>query len=931
MAEFFTGTLLASPIVRGSSGDTYGTHHSILGVGGYMEVNTISERNALPIDSVNGIGYDGISSGQRRIGMLVNVHADNTIYKLNISESTWSTLTELDKLLALANNANWEVFVAGSTGANGENISKDFEQTTHGFVVGDVIGYNGTEYTKVSDSTAITIEPLGLVTEVVDLNNFKITYSGFISTTGFKDVNLSGLTGGSVYYLSNVAGKITATAPSTVNVISKQVLVALSGDTGIVLQYRGINNSDDGVNYEMFTGYTTSTQLYLDKTVTGATNLGYFTGYTGIQTLPINHLTIDAYDGEYTSLYNNYYRDVDGYIRIGVASDGVPRRGYLRSTLPKKSWVWNEHTGDGAAIGWIFVNGDVSSDSVYGELYNYGDVGYSIPEYTGDTWTEGSFYNNGSQVVVNAVLGNLTSGSTYDIGGPIYRDKVDKELRLRTIVSNTPDSLKVEYDDYYIKLSATTSIDLDIENIGTGVDVYSGTSGSTVLFKTLVGGGDTSVVDDGDHITISSTGGGTTSSGENVTKRLTITNHGFAINDVIGWSGGSYNKIIADGNYDGETIGVVSDVVNANTFDVTQSGYISGFTGLVTNSTYFISGTIAGAISQTAPTTVGYLVKPILIAISPTSAWVLSYQGYTIEPPITGGTGTTGGGNDIYTGKTPSTITVGGISDGTTLTGRSYTSLFQELLVPTLSPTYVAPSNQFTSPQSGTYEVGCVVNMSFNSSFNKGAINLDGSFQDYRSGDVNCYFYSGNGLPASVASSNLSDAQSVNNVTVNNGSESWSSCVGYNAGPQPYDSNGDDSGSPLLPSISGPKTVSISGIYPYYYGKLASGSRPAVTNALVNSGNKVVGNSNATVSVNFNSSTSEYSWVAIPSTSTSKTCWYVNGLDNGRVNNAPSDKYPDECVISITSSDGCWSNINYKVYMSGTVGAISELMQFRNS
>ena len=222
MATYWTGTLLASPVVRGSSGDTYGTHHSILGVGGYMEVNSITERNALPVDTVNGIGYDGISSGQRRIGMLVYVHEDDTIYQLKISQSTWNGLTNAGKITALGNNNNWEIFVEGEDqAATGEKIPREFTQTTHGFVKGDVVGYDGTEFVPVNSINAGNIEPLGLVSKIVDLNTFKLTFSGYISTSGITDVNGSGLTGGSVYYLSDIDGKITLDKPTGTTEISK--------------------------------------------------------------------------------------------------------------------------------------------------------------------------------------------------------------------------------------------------------------------------------------------------------------------------------------------------------------------------------------------------------------------------------------------------------------------------------------------------------------------------------------------------------------------------------------------------------------------------------------------------------------------------------------------------------------------------------------
>lgn len=126
------------------------------------------------------------------------------------------------------------------------------------------------------------------------------------------------------------------------------------------------------------------------------------------------------------------------------------------------------------------------------------------------------------------------------------------------------------------------------------------------------------------------------------------------------------------------------------------------------------------------------------------------------------------------------------------------------------------------------------------------------------------------------------------------------------------------------------RTVSKGGIYPIYYGVTTGATRPAVTNDLVTGGTKIVSDSTGTVSVDFNSSAGEYSWLAIPSTSTSKTCWYNNDIDNGNINNLPSDKYPDECTISVTSGQGCWVAIDYKIYMSGSYGELDDPIQFRN-
>jgi len=814
---YWKGTLLASPIVRGSSGDTYGTHHSILGVGGYMEVNSLTERNALPIDDVNGIGYDGISSGQRRLGMLVYVHEDDTIYQLRVSRSTWDSLTSGGKLSALENNNNWSIFVTGENQEeSGRRIYKQFIQTTHGFVKGDVIGYDGIEFIKVNSITANDVEPLGIVNKKIDIDTFELTFAGYISTSGITDVNLSGLTGGSIYYLSSVDGKLTFDKPDGSTEAAKPMLATIDDTTGVVLQYRKELTTGNTITYEQFSGYTATTQQFLDKTVTGATNIGYFTGFTGTQTLPINHLSNNNYDGNYISVYNNYYRGENGEIKIGTPSDGINRRGYVREVLPAKSWIWNEYTGDTAPIGWIFIDGDVTSDNIYGSIVTGNSTNYSIPPYTGATWSEGTSYNNGSQIVIDTVQGSIVSGSTYDVGGPIYSDKQDKELRLRTIVSKTPKSIGVTYDDYYIKLSGGT---LDnVKNVGTtGVGIYSGTSGNTVLLKRLVGGGGTTIGDTGDNIVISSSAtGGTGGSGENITKAITQFGHGFSVGDVVGYSGSSYSKAIANGEYDGEIIGIVSEVIDINNFNIIQSGYIKNLSNLTENTTYFVSPTTAGDFTDTPPTDYGHLSKPILFADSLTTGWVLPYPGYIITKPVTGGTGT--GGTIYYTGATPSVCSVGGIDVGTTLTGKTLSELMEQMLVPELFGTITSPSTSILLTESGLYEIGCSIDQTVTANFDRGSISPQYcSDSPYRSGLPTAYCFDGAGMPSGLQSCiNTSASVGTTGYIITQGTQSWSTFTQYEGGEPALGSEGTQYCAALSSGCTSSISDSIVGVYPLW-------------------------------------------------------------------------------------------------------------------
>ena len=201
-------------------------------------------------------------------------------------------------------------------------------------------------------------------------------------------------------------------------------------------------------------------------------------------------------------------------------------------------------------------------------------------------------------------------------------------------------------------------------------------------------------------------------------------------------------------------------------------------------------------------------------------------SGLTITKHISGGTwiifstGSTGqtGGNIYYTGATPAAITVGGIVAGDILTGKTYTDLFEELLVPTLFPMIVAPSGTMTryiSPNA-LYEINEVLTIEFEQDFNRGSITPPYGTNGYRSGVPLGYYYNGAGLPLIVPSSAMSDAQVISNYHVLNGINSWNGHVEYSAGQQPKDSKGNNYNSPLPQGVTSVQYCTLEGVYPVF-------------------------------------------------------------------------------------------------------------------
>jgi hypothetical protein len=129
----------------------------------------------------------------------------------------------------------FEGYAAGAwSGIGGGGSVDKINQASHGFVVGNVLYLNGATYTKAIATSAAAAEVVGVVSRVVDANNFELTLSGEIS-------GLTGLTAGSVYFLSDsVAGTYSLTEPSTIGYVSVPVGVASSTTTFYVAPKRGV-------------------------------------------------------------------------------------------------------------------------------------------------------------------------------------------------------------------------------------------------------------------------------------------------------------------------------------------------------------------------------------------------------------------------------------------------------------------------------------------------------------------------------------------------------------------------------------------------------------------------------------------------------------------------------------------------------------------
>jgi hypothetical protein len=308
-----------------------------------------------------------------------------------------------------------------------------------------------------------------------------------------------------------------------------------------------------------------------------------------------------------------------------------------------------------------------------------------------------------------------------------------------------------------------------------------------------------------------------------------------------------------------------------------------------------------------------------IIATGASNNYVLTYDDISdpSQPVIrlkessgSGGTGSYG-----YTDLT--TCSVGGLGVDQCLYGNSLESIIHCMVSPALNPTLSAPTASFSiNPSTTVYEVGHVVNITGTTTFNQGCINPQyTSICDKRSNGTLSYVYSAFSFPYSCSYNNNSNTMPFSPIQLN-GINSYTICstVNYCAGVQPKNSTGGNYDNPLTAgNIINTRTICT--ILPWYWGK--SVNKTITCSCVINGCScKCLGNASGSIPICFNSTANDYLWFAIPSGTDNKTCWFVNGTNNGAISGLAGQTWALSCPITVSSLQGCWSNCTYNVYVT---------------
>jgi len=129
-------------------------------------------------------------------------------------------------------------FVNIRNGANRKRVA----QTAHGLSFGTPVYVNNSgNYIPADCSSEFAAEVVGVVSNLVDANNFEVTFIGEVFGN-FSNSLLSGsstLATGGVYYLSTSAGKLNLTPSKAAGTVHKAVFVATSSRSALVIPFTG--------------------------------------------------------------------------------------------------------------------------------------------------------------------------------------------------------------------------------------------------------------------------------------------------------------------------------------------------------------------------------------------------------------------------------------------------------------------------------------------------------------------------------------------------------------------------------------------------------------------------------------------------------------------------------------------------------------------
>lgn len=303
--------------------------------------------------------------------------------------------------------------------------------------------------------------------------------------------------------------------------------------------------------------------------------------------------------------------------------------------------------------------------------------------------------------------------------------------------------------------------------------------------------------------------------------------------------------------------------------------------------------------------------------------WKSNIDDNTVEPSLSAPQWTAQSVEDFQAGVLKETVTSNThISDaapsGTIFNiGMDLTEVLKKIAIAN-NITYISPSFSLSNDRPLS-EIGSTQNVLLTFNFNRGEIRLNGAYQNPRAGAATSYTING--------TTQGSNTLTVSNYVVQSGTNSFNGTVTYAQGAQPLDLDGNPVGAPLPAGTSPVQTTSFQAIYPVFYGVMEPSE--GIGDLDLSILTKAVVSSTGTITIPYSGVVGKRLVILHPSTSTTKTKWWVNALNNGNIGNT-GDLFSTVATQNLNSPSGFWSNISYKIYISEPT-SINVPIELRNS
>jgi hypothetical protein len=298
------------------------------------------------------------------------------------------------------------------------------------------------------------------------------------------------------------------------------------------------------------------------------------------------------------------------YVGDGKTVGGRPIRGV---DIPYPRAAFSHRFNEFVETSTVFEGLDKVFQFMSSTAYNiyYGDVSSNVLPTTPE---DISRFFSGLGIIQDGPVGpkDLTYSSNYTYRVIAYPRSFGQLSRVEDPNLNYLD-ITNSYDTTYPKIVSYLGSDFYVYFTS---DQCLNLNGTTKVIRYFV-----------DYVANPTLQGGLPQNVANPTLTIHQVGHNFVVGQWLFRSSGYYSLASAATEATCEVVGVITRVLDADNFIITLSGYITCLENLLDGYTYFLSATLPGSLATAPPDLEGSVNKPVFLADSPTSGFIINYRG----------------------------------------------------------------------------------------------------------------------------------------------------------------------------------------------------------------------------------------------------------------------------------------------------------------